>query len=204
MKRKYKVIITMTIIVIGYILYHLISICVFSTKDQVCPADVAIILGASTANGNVSPVYQERINHGIELYHSGYVKRIMVTGGIGKGNKESDAEAAKQYAIREGMSEANILIEETSTITQENLQNAKEIMDTYGYSTAIIVSDPLHMKRAMLLAKDVGIVAYSSPTPTTKYVTMRTKLPFLAREVFFLIGYKWYRLFESSLVMTAT
>ncbi len=142
-------------------------------------------------------MYQERINHGIALYYAGYVKKIIVTGGIGKGNKGSDAKAAQKYAIAQGILEINILIEDKSTITQENLENTKEIMAAYGYSTALIVSDPLHMKRAMLLAKDAGIKAYSSPTQTTRYITMKTKAPLLMREVFFYIGYKWYRIFRN-------
>ena len=68
-------------------------------------------------------------------------------------------------------------------------------MDAHQLETAVIVSDPLHMKRAMLLAEDAGIKAYSSPTPTTRYISMRTKIPFLARETFYYIGYQWYRLF---------
>ena len=68
-------------------------------------------------------------------------------------------------------------------------------MEENGYKTAIIVSDPLHMKRAMMLTEDAGITAYSSPTPTTRYVSLRTKIPFLARETFYYIGYKWYRVF---------
>lgn len=51
------------------------------------------------------------------------------------------------------------------------------------------------MKRAMLMAKDCGIEAYSSPTPTTRYRTLRSKLPFLAREEFFYIGYRLVRIF---------
>lgn len=69
-------------------------------------------------------------------------------------------------------------------------------MEQNGYDTAIIVSDPLHMKRALLLARDAGIKGYSSPTPTTRYQSLKTKMPFLAREVFFYVGYKWYRLFD--------
>ena len=95
-----------------------------------------------------------------------------------------------------GVPEEDIQMEETSTITQENLENAKRIMDENAYEKAIIVSDPLHMKRAMLLAKDTGMEAYSSPTPTTMYRSFRTKLPFLAREVLFYIGYRWYRLLK--------
>lgn len=129
------------------------------------------------------------------LYNNGYAKKIIVTGGLGDGNEISDASAAKQYAISQGVPEEDILMEDTSTITQENLENSKVLMIENGYSNAIVVSDPLHMKRAVLLAKDAGIVAYSSPTPTTRYVSLKTQLPFLAREVFYYVGYKWYRLF---------
>jgi len=51
------------------------------------------------------------------------------------------------------------------------------------------------MKRAMLMARDSGIVAYSSPTPTTRFKTMKSKFLFLEREVFFYIGYEMYRIF---------
>lgn len=193
---KYKFLIAIGFLLISYIAANAISICLFSTQDRKCKSDVAIILGASTYNGEVSPVYQERINHGIYLYTNGYVEKLIVTGGTGKGNHESDAYAAKQYAILQGIPESDILTEDTSTITQENLENAKIIMDENNYDTAIIVSDPLHMRRAILLAEDAGITAYNSPTPTSKYVSLKTKIPFLAREVFFYVGYKWYRIFH--------
>lgn len=189
---KKKILISAISVIIVYIFINTISIYSFSLKDQKRKADVAIILGASTSNGTVSPVYQERLNHGIDLYREGYVDKLIVTGGIGEGNDQSDAYAAKQYAISQGIPATDILAEDTSTITQENLENSKTIMDQNEYSTAIIVSDPLHMRRAMLLAKDAGINAYSSPTQTSKYVSLKTQIPFLAREVFFYIGYKWW------------
>lgn len=196
MKKKYKILTAAIGLIIVYITVNIVSICSFSSKDQKCKSDVAIILGASTSNGNVSPVYQERINHGILLYQEGYVDKLIVTGGMGKGNTQSDAYAAKQYAILQEIPEADILVEDTSTITQENLENSKVIMEQNNYSTAIIVSDPLHMRRAMLLAGDAGIQAYSSPTLTTRYVSLKNQIPFLAREVFFYIGYKWWRIFN--------
>ena len=194
-KKKTKFLIGIAASVICYISINVLEICSFSTIDQKCKADVVIVLGAATYDGEVSPVYQERINHGITLYNESYVEKLIVTGGVASGNKKSDAYVAKQYAISQGIPEADILTEDISTITQENLKNAKMIMDEYGYSTAIIVSDSLHMKRSMLLAKDVGIEAHSSPTPTSKYISLKTQIPFLAREVFFYIGYKWYRIF---------
>jgi uncharacterized SAM-binding protein YcdF (DUF218 family) len=178
-----------------YIIANAISICRYGKIDEKCKADVAIVLGAATYDGKVSPVYQERINHAIDLYVNGYIKKIIMTGGKAKGNSVSDAYAAKQYAISKGVLDEDILLEEKSAITQENLSNTKIVMNENGMKTAILVSDPLHMKRSMLLAKDIGIKAYSSPTPTTKYISTKTKVPFLARELFFYIGYKIYRVF---------
>lgn len=172
-----------------------VSICAYAGADEKREADIAIVLGAATWNGEVSPVFRERINHGITLYRDGYVGKLILTGGYGEGNDTSDAAAGRDYAVSQGVPEEDILIEEASTITQENLANAKSMMDEHGYSSAIIVSDPLHMKRAMLLAKDCGIEAYSSPTPTTMYRSAWAKLKFLAREEFFYVGYKIWRLF---------
>ena len=58
------------------------------------------------------------------------------------------------------------------------------------------MSDPLHMKRAMLMCEDYGITAYSSPTPTSMYRSLKTKLTFLLREEYFYIGYRIERIFR--------
>ncbi|MCD7808042.1 MAG: YdcF family protein [Erysipelotrichaceae bacterium] len=194
--KKLKYIFIILLCIIGYILANAFSIYTYSYKDEVCQADVAIVLGAAAYPHSISLVYQERVNHAIDLYNEGYVNKIIMTGGVAEGNELSDAYQAKQYAISCNVPANDILLEETSTITQENLEYAKTIMNEYNYTTAIIVSDPLHMKRAMAMAKDCGITAYTSPTPTTRYQTINTKLPFLIKETIYYIGYKWYHLFS--------
>lgn len=194
MKRKSKIFTFFILLLLLLMVCNAVSICTFASQDQKQKADVAIVLGAQASSTQVSPVYQERINHAITLYREGYVGRLIVTGGVTKGNTHSDAYYAKQYAISQGVPPEAILTEDTSTITQQNLENAKTIMDQNGYTTAIIVSDPLHMRRAMLLAKDTGITAYTSPTPTSRYLTLKTKIPFLLRETFFYTGYQCCRI----------
>lgn len=194
-KRVRCILITALLVLAAYIAGNAVSICRYSARDERCAADAAIVLGAAVYHGEVSPVYRERLQHGIMLYEQGYVKKIIVTGGLSEGNDCSDAYAAKLYLMSQGISEEDILMEEESAITQENLENAQKLMVQQGYQSAVIVSDPLHMRRAMLLAEDLGIEAYSSPTETTMYRSLKTKIPFLAREIFFYIGYKWYRIF---------
>ena len=176
------------------ILINAISIWNYATVDEKREADVCIVLGAGTSAGKVSPVFEERLRHGIWLYQNGYVRKLILTGGYGAGNSYSDSYTAKLYVKAQGVPEADILIEEKSSITQENIYYAKEIMEQINAETAILVSDPLHMKRAMLMAKDFGLEVFSSPTPTSRYVGIKSEFKFLRREIFFYMGYKIYRL----------
>lgn len=165
------------------------SIWQYGQRDEKRKADAAVILGAGSWKGEVSPVFRERLNHGIWLYQNGYVRKLILTGGYAEGNDESDAHAAMLYVTAQGVPQSDILLEEKSKVTRENLEYAKKVMDANGLKDAVLVSDPLHMKRAMRMAKDVGMTAYSSPTPTTRYVSLKTRIPFLEKEDLYYISY---------------
>ncbi|MBQ6935002.1 MAG: YdcF family protein [Clostridia bacterium] len=189
-------IVVMLFISIAFASVIAVSIWNYGEKDEKVPSDVAIVLGAAVWDGEVSPVYRERINHAITLYEDGFVDYIILTGGFGEGSYKSDSQVAKEYALSQGIPEESILIEEKSTITEENLEFSKEIMVENNLETAIIVSDPLHMKRSMLMAEDYNINAVSSPTTTSMYKSLKTKIPFLLREEFFYVGYCIVRIFR--------
>jgi len=195
MINKKRIFIVVIICMVFYITFNVVQICNYKEYSEE-KSDVAIVLGASCKDNEVSNVYKQRLNHAINLYNEKIISYIITTGGIGKGNDLADATIAKDYLVKNGVDKDVIFEEKESTITQENLENAKKIMDEKNYNTALIVSDPLHMKRSMLLAKDIGISSKSSPTKTSAYESLKSKIPFVARETFFYIGYKWYRLFR--------
>jgi uncharacterized SAM-binding protein YcdF (DUF218 family) len=194
-KKIKKFLIFIIVTALSYVMYVTHCIYFYSNTKELTKADVVIVLGAGIWGDKPSPVFEERINHAIWLYMNGYADKLIFTGGKGRNNSYSDSSIAKKYAIENLVLSEDIFIEEQSTITQENIYYATKIMEENNLSTVIIVSDPLHMKRAMLMAQNYGLKAYSSPTPTTKYKTLKSKVPFLAREVFFYIGYKIYTLF---------
>ena len=84
-----------------------------------------------------------------------------------------------------GIPEEAILIESSSQTTYQNLFEARTLMLEHGLRDAIVVSDPLHMARALRLCRQLGIRAYGSPTPRTRFRSFRTRWEFLAREVYF-------------------
>ena len=152
-------------------------------------ADAAVVLGAAVWTNNVSPVFRERINHALNLYRQNKVRKIIFTGGKGSPNEPTEASAARSYALANGIPAQDILVEQKSHTTYENIVYAKHLADANNLKKVLIVSDPLHMKRAMTMASDIGLDAYPSPTPTTKYQGWNTQLREVARETFYYLGY---------------
>lgn len=161
----------------------------FGQHDQAIQSDCIIVLGAATRGTTASPVYAERIQHGINLYKAGRAPKLLFTGGIGDGEVHSESSIGQSIAIQQGVSASDLLMEEKSRTTQQNLSEARDLMKQHQLVSAIIVSDPLHMKRAMLMAEDLGMTARSSPTPTSRYRSLKTKLGFLVREIYFIHHY---------------
>jgi uncharacterized SAM-binding protein YcdF (DUF218 family) len=161
------------------------------------PADAALVLGAGVWDSRPSPVFEERIRHAIYLYREGQVKALIFTGGLGAGDRLAEAEAARAYALARGVPGEHIYCETVSRITYENIVQASQIVDRQGFTRILVVSDPLHMKRAVAMARDLGLDAHPSPTPTSRYRTWKSKLGFLLREGFFYAGYVLRRPFIS-------
>jgi len=157
----------------------------YGAQDQAKQADCAIVLGAAVYGTRPSPVFEERIRHGIALYQTGLVAKLIFTGGCGTGSENAESEVAAAYAIQAGVPAADTFTESRSRTTQQNLAEAKLLMDAHGLRSAILVSDPLHMRRAMWMARELGIAAVSSPTPTTRYRSLKTKLRFLRHELYY-------------------
>ena len=174
------------VLVVGVLASRIYS---FGNTRSDASADAAIVLGAAVWSSGVSPVFRERINHGIDLYRNGKVRKLIFTGGQGNPGEPTESSAARDYALQNGVPLQDILIEQKSHTTYENILYAKQVADSNGIKKVLIVSDPLHMKRAVLMAQDVGLTAEPSPTPSTRYQGLKSQLGLLAHETYYYIGY---------------
>jgi uncharacterized SAM-binding protein YcdF (DUF218 family) len=161
-------------------------------RDPV-PADAALILGAAVYGDQPSPVFVERIRHGVSLYQAGTVKALVMSGGLAEGDTLTEAEAARDWAVTQGVPETAILLEDQSRTTLQNITFSLPLLEQHGFEKILIVSDPLHMRRAMVMAHDAGVDALPSPTPTSRYIGWSSRLDFLGRELWFNIWYAIYR-----------
>ena len=184
--KVFLVIVVMLIVVFGVLASRIYS---FGNTRSEASADAAIVLGAAVWSTGVSPVFRERINHGIDLYRTGKVRKLIFTGGQGNPGEPTESSAARDYALQNGVPAQDILIEEKSHTTYENIKYAKQVADTHNIKRVLIVSDPLHMKRAMAMASDLDLAADPSPTPSTRYQGLKSQIGLLAHETYYYIGY---------------
>lgn len=159
MKKKFKVMSLFLIIVIFAIFLLGVDIKSFGKNAKPKRSDCIIVLGCSVYGTEPSPFLKGRLGEAERLYREGYADYIIVSGGQGKGEHISEAEAMKTYLEEQGIDSEKIVMEDKSTSTYENIKNSKEVMKEMGFSGAIIVSNEFHLKRASYIAKKVGIDA---------------------------------------------
>ena len=80
----------------------------------------------------------------------------IVSGGQGKGETISEAQAMENYLLNHGIREDRIIKEDNSTSTYENFEYSKLVMDE---GQAVFVTNEFHVLRSELMAKINGIDA---------------------------------------------
>lgn len=105
------------------------------------------------SKGNPSPIFEKRIRKALELYQKGSIKKVILTGGRAPGEM-TEAEAAKKYLINLGVAKKNIVIENRSSTTTEQIQYLRK---NFGNETTrdsvLIISDGFHLSRITQIAK---------------------------------------------------
>ena len=167
---------------LGYLFFSIFSYPIGKMDNS---ANVAIVLGAAVYKNKPSPVFAERLNHAINLYHSGHVQKLLFTGGSSDKNIPAESIVAKEYALSRDVTLDDIYVETQSVTTYQNLFFAKQLLESFNLKNALIISDSFHLKRAMLMANALGIDAKPSATSTSRYKSLKTQLPFALRELYF-------------------
>ncbi|HEX2093919.1 MAG TPA: YdcF family protein [Longimicrobiaceae bacterium] len=155
--------ILVVLLVVGWAV-ELAAIYLYGQLDQAEPSGAIVVLGAAQYDGRPSPVLRARLEHAIALHRRGIADTLIMTGGTGAGDTVSEAMVGKRFAVRAGIPESVILVEEEGLTSLQSMQRVARIMQRHGLRSAVLVSDPFHMLRLRLLAIRVGIRARSSPT----------------------------------------
>jgi vancomycin permeability regulator SanA len=147
-----------------YFLATFVQVWVVSHRDDKGHADAAVVLGAAQYNGRPSPVLRGRLDHAYDLWKSGQVPRIVLTGSKQAGDRYTEAYAGFHYLRNRGVPEKDLLIVDNGKNTWESLEASVRQFDRKGIQGVVLVSDPYHSERLLGIAGEVGMDATVSPT----------------------------------------
>ena len=126
--------------------------------------DFIIILGSKIkSDGTLTPLLKGRADKAIDFGNRQYEvtkKKIIYipSGGKGKDEKIAEAEAIKNYLLERGIKKNQIIIEDKSTNTIENMKFSKEKIDNINKDAKISFSTTnYHVFRSGVIANEQGI-----------------------------------------------
>ena len=194
---KYGLWIVLGVVVIcflyGWSLYR--DIRRLAEQDKAHAADAIVILGAAQYNGHPSPVLKARLDHALDLYRHGYARAIITTGSYGLDPNYSEAQVGTAYLVQQGVNENSIITEQGSVTTRDSIRASVALMQSKGWSHALVVSDGFHMYRVKKMFEDSGIVAYTSPAPESPIESEPTQRYWHSlREVLLVCAYRLFNL----------
>lgn len=141
------------------------AINLYGSLDQAAGADAIITLGARVLpDGSPSRDLASRTAHSVALFQAGYAPYLVCTGGF-EGDRSSAAAVSRNLAVQLGVPADRIFLAENSMSTQEDAAQVAQVMREHNWTTAIVVSHPLHLLRARILFARQGVVVLTSPTP---------------------------------------
>ena len=126
--------------------------------------DYVVVLGAGLIGDQVTPLLASRIEKGIAIYQKHPGCKLIMSGGQGPDEIIAEGQAMANYALEKGVPAEDILIENQSTNTEENLKFSYALMKPG--SRFALVTNYYHVFRALLLARKLKIkcIGYGART----------------------------------------
>lgn len=160
-----------TFFLLSTFLAHLLFFTFFGFKKPKKRNDIALIFGNKIEeNGIPSKRLQARLDEGIKLYRKQRVKKIIVSGGLGKEGFWEGTEM-KKYLINNNVKNVDIIIDNYGNNTEKSVQNSLKIMDSLNYKSLVSVSQFYHQSRIKLIFRKKRFDNFETSSP--KYFELR-------------------------------
>lgn len=174
-KRALKVLIccllliAFSIISIDYYVSKQTSEKIYTQVNNIPQHKVGLLLGTSKylSSGHINLYYKYRIEAATQLYRSGKIKFILISGDNGS-KSYNEPELMKQDLIENNIPESNIFLDYAGFRTLDSVLRAQKI---FGQNTFTVISQEFHNERALYLAHHFNIkaIAFSAKDVKLNY-----------------------------------
>ncbi len=136
------------------------------SPSDIPKADAILVLGAYVfPSGTVSTMLNDRLTVGYELYEQGKAPKLLVSGDHGRKDYD-EVNSMKNFLKNKGVPSENVFMDHAGFSTYESMYRARDIFQT---QTLIIVTQEYHLKRAVFVARELGIDAYGVASDKRDY-----------------------------------
>lgn len=192
-KRIFTIFVTSIYIIAILLTIATNSITIYSTRDEIHnfskviqnseqnQYDAILVLGCGVVRNQPSPLLQERLDAGIELYKKGVAPKIIMSGDHGREDYD-EVNVMKSYAIQQGVPSEDIFMDHAGFSTYESVYRAGNI---FLAKKLVIVSQRYHLYRAIYISKLLNfekVVGADSTTYRMYGQTVRDLREIFARE----------------------
>ena len=133
------------------------------------PSDCIVVLGAHVwMDGRLSNALAYRCEAALKAWQEGIAPVFIVCGAQGSDEPTTEAQAMRDWLVARGVPEDRVIPEPDSRNTAQNLQNARTLMSEHGFSTCAVCTNNYHLRRALWLARDLGLDACGIGAPSTR------------------------------------
>lgn len=137
---------------------------------------VALILGAGIINNEEPSIaLADRISVGADLYFSGAVDKLLMSGD-NRFEDYNEPEVMRSFAVELGVNYDDVILDYAGRRTYDSCYRAKHI---FGYETLVIVTQDYHLPRALYICNELGVKSIGFTSNLNEYVGYNN---FLLRE----------------------
>lgn len=162
-----RVVLVVFVLAVGYYGVTLVQVHSTGRSDQTRPVDAIVVMGAAQYDGTPSAQLAARLDHVVELWAAGVAHLVVVTGGKQPADQYTEAQSSAMYLTDRGVPSDAILMETAGHTTYESMEGVADLLRSRGLRSVLVVTDPYHSLRSRLIAQDVGLTAYVSPTTSS-------------------------------------
>ncbi|MBN1499328.1 MAG: YdcF family protein [Spirochaetes bacterium] len=155
---------------VNIFIYFYSSAYITSDPENVPQAYTAIVPGALVMrSGNLSHITYDRAMSAVELYKSGKVKRILVSGDHGT-KKYDEVNTIRKFLLKNGVAGKDIFLDHAGFDTYSTMTRADKV---FCVTDAVIVTQKYHLYRALFIARMKGLDATGYAADKRHYVRIR-------------------------------
>lgn len=169
--KKIIIIIFGVMVFIGLLVLGINAFVVIKTKNKIVnvddlnKSDAILVLGAGVWGDSPSPMLADRLDAAIEVYNTGIVNKIIMSGDHGRDDYD-EVNIMKKHAIEKGVKSEDIFMDHAGFSTYDSIYRAKNI---FKVDNLIIVTQNYHLYRSLYIASSLKINAVGIKANPRKY-----------------------------------